>query len=247
MEDKGINMEITKVYLAIILIGFLTILWYKSRELTRDKVLENKIEYLKENLGYPKSNFTLSLELKKLLLDRNFDPMSIRKLVSCIMSHFNISMFGVDVIIDYDNEKLYINNEDKRYDEFIRNEIRLNIKSYYTLYHVIALISYKCTDYYINYKGISISKDVSKEILLEIAAVYLGFGEFISKAHAPVERVLENRRKDNTTVIIKEVSIIGILNESEINYIVNRISELKLLSILKGEKLNKNLITKKNI
>lgn len=75
------SVEITKFYLAIILIGFLTILWHKSYELTKDNDLEEKIDYLKENFGYPKSNFILPAELKKLLLDRNFDPMSIRKLV----------------------------------------------------------------------------------------------------------------------------------------------------------------------
>lgn len=41
------SIEITKFYLAIILIGFLTILWHKSYELTKDNDLEEKIDYLK--------------------------------------------------------------------------------------------------------------------------------------------------------------------------------------------------------
>ncbi len=244
------SIEITKFYLAIILIGLLTILWHKSCELTKDNDLEEKIDYLKENFGYPKSNFILPAELKKLLLDRNFDPMSIRKLVSCIMEHLNISMFGVDVVIEYNDDNSHITgNSDKNYSKFIRdeNEIRLNIKSYYTLDHIIALTSYQCIYYYISCNGINIGNNPCRETLLEITAIYLGFGNFISRAHTPIERIVEERAEDKMRVITKEVSIIGHLNDIEINYVINRISELKLLSIVKDKNINRSLISKKNI
>ncbi|WP_346888221.1 hypothetical protein [Clostridium sp. UBA1056] len=244
------SIEVTKFYLAIILIGFLTILWHKSYHLTKDNDLEEKIDYLKENFGYPKSNFILPVELKKLLLDRNFDPMSIRKLVSCIMEHLNISMFGVDVIIEYNDDNLHItDNSDKNYSKFIRdeNEIRLNIKSYYALEHIVTLTSYQCIYYYISCSDINISNNPCRETLLEIAAIYLGFGNFTSRAHTPIERIVEERAEGNMRVITKEVSIIGHLNAIEINYVINRVSELKLLSIVKDRNMNRSLISKKNI
>ena len=243
------SIEITKFYLAIILIGFLTILWHKSYQLTKDNDLEEKIDYLKENFGYPKSNFILLVELKKLLLDRNFDPMSIRKLVGCIMEHLNISMFGVDVIIEYNDDLHITDNSDKNYSKFIRdeNEIRLNIKSYYTLDHIVALTSYQCIYYYISCNDINISNNPCRETLLEIAAIYLGFGNFTSRAHTPIERIVEERSEDNMRAITKEVSIIGHLNDIEINYVIDRVSELKLLSIVKDRNINRSLISKKNI
>jgi hypothetical protein len=250
MEDKAMNMEITKIYLAIVLIGILTLLWHKSYELTKDDELEEKINYIRKIIGYPKANFNLPIELKRLLLKRNFDPMSLRKLVRCIMEHLDLSMTGINVIIEYTDNNLYdsCNNQknykDSKVDE---NEILIVIKSYYSIEHIVALISYQCIYYYMNYKEIDIDNKFNGELILDVAAIYLGFGDFISKSHTPCEQVVEERKEIDKRIITKEVSIIGYLNDKQIDYVINRVSELKLLSIVKNKNLNKGSISKNNI
>ena len=62
--------------------------------------------------------------------------------------------------------------------------IRLEMKPYYTLDAVIAVLAHEAIHLHLYYTGIQLRDTWENEILTDTAAVYCGFGEYIYKGYA---------------------------------------------------------------
>lgn len=62
--------------------------------------------------------------------------------------------------------------------------IRLDLKAYYTLDAVIAVLAHEAIHLHLYYEGIRLKDTWENEVLTDTAAVYCGFGEYIYRGYA---------------------------------------------------------------
>lgn len=238
------NITLTKICVAFFLIATLSILWYVSNENTKDDNIDSKIHYLHKNMGYPYANFILSPDLKSFILSRNFDPVSLRFLVISIMKYLKFDINPMNIIIHYNEESNLFNFENhKRFIHHSDNSYELHIvmTPYYSIDHLISVISHDCISYYLFCKNIQLQSELDNNILIDIATIYLGFGDFIIKSYNSLDRILNNNWIHNKLIMEDKVSIIPSLTLTQINYILIRVSELKLKNIIMGNKQSPSL------
>ena len=68
--------------------------------------------------------------------------------------------------------------------DLARTTIRLEVKSYYTLDVVAAVLAHEAIHLHLYYEGIYLRDTWENEILTDTAAVYCGFGEYIYRGYA---------------------------------------------------------------
>ena len=109
------------------------------------------------------------------------DEACLKKLLCSICTHLGIDGSFIKLIVQ---DSMAIDKAGEISTDLAFTTIRLEMKPYYTLDAVIAVLAHEAIHLHLYYTGIQLRDTWENEILAETAAVYCGFGEYIYKGYA---------------------------------------------------------------
>jgi hypothetical protein len=110
---------------------------------------------------------------------------------------------------------------------FSHNKIHITLKPEYSLYEIVAIVCHECTHHFLFSRNIRIEPEDENEKLTDIAAVYLGFGKYLSYGYKPTERIVGEKIEGGVRTIQKEISHLGYIDLAQIKYLQKRTDKLR--------------------
>lgn len=149
----------------------------------RDKLSEC-LTVLRKHKQEPGDVYTIPDNLRQALSHNLYDAYNLKLLLCSIAAHMGI-----------DGEYIRLNMQDDSAASYAGNistngawtTINLQMRPYYDLNVVTAVLSHEVMHLYLYYKGIQIRDSLSNEVLTDTAAVYFGFGEYLYKGYQVIE------------------------------------------------------------
>lgn len=147
-----------------------------SRELLQECValLEKKE---KKDFG----EYVIPEEIVRGLTANVKDEEYLKKLLCSICAHLGINGDFIKLVTE---EVPVPERAGQINTDLARTTIRLEVKSYYTLDVVAAVLAHEAIHLHLYYEGIYLRDTWENEILTDTAAVYCGFGEYIYRGYA---------------------------------------------------------------
>jgi len=199
-------------------------------------IVRKKIEYLQSCLGMPLKAFVASDEELLWISGDRFNSVAIYNLVSHIMIHLKAAFVRFTINLQFIDET----NRPGEYSNKGGPVINLRLSRDYTTEQIIAIVCHECTHHYLFSKGIRLEDEHENEILTDVAAIYLGFGNYIAEGYKPTQKIVSYT--SNGHVI--RTSKIGYLSERQITIAINEVNRLvtgdKAFSSRLNEKIQKN-------
>ncbi len=140
-------------------------------------------------------------------LKRNFsDEDALKRLLCSLCAHMGIQGDFIKLIVQ---DSLAPDRAGQISTDLAFTTIRLELKPYYNLDAVIAVLAHEATHLHLYYKGISFKDTWENEVLTDTAAVYCGFGEYMYRGYAVMQGkdVLSYRK-------------VGYINQEDVKYIM---------------------------
>lgn len=178
--------------------------------------IENIIQDLNQRLDQyfvPAEPYNIPKQDKKLLRKHKFSLGMIQLLIDNMLEFLNLNI-DVKLTIEntYKNVRQFtsttqlisemnnnIANAQGIYwrDTQDAHHIHLREDSSFNIFNIIAILAHECTHYYLNQNNINIPKNYNDEIFTDIAAIYLGFGEYLLKGYKPIvfKNIIEEKTK----------------------------------------------------
>lgn len=230
------EVSIFRVYLTMFILITLHYLWKRSKKELENKKLDEMLSYLKLLINKPYKNYNIPYEIEKNFLQNNFKEAFIEKLAESILDHLNIEKNQLKLFVEYDKKFSYSNK--KYIGSYIETgqdsgEIYINIKTYYTINHIVAILSHEAIHHVLRYNKFC-GDNIKNEEFIDVASIYFGFGSYLMDAYKPVERVVEENWINYKRIIKKEVNMLGYLELGELNYLIDKINEEKIKGIFRS-------------
>ncbi len=164
----------------------------KKRILKNDEI-GKQIEFIVENLnkyGYQTDTrkYELDPNLERELRFSKLDDKPTHKLLDSILDFMGLDKEDIELIINRTSSRkrgIYagLYNENK-------HTIKLEINTYTTVDNLVSVIAHECTHHFLLSKGIKIEPRRANEILTDLTAVYLGFGEYFYRGYRAQRRLV---------------------------------------------------------
>jgi len=191
----------------------------KRLKRSEKETLDKKIKQVIEKLGERNNRFEINPRTKKQLKTDYFDVDVIKTLIDEINEFLEVP-FKVVVEREFTED-----NKNKNSGQFSVNgylvKIKLIMNWNSTLEQVIAIACHECTHLFLYSKKIEFKNTLENEIFTDIAAIYLGFNEYIKKGY----EVTETRNSFCPEMI--ETSKIGYISSIEIDYIIKTLKRYR--------------------
>ena len=193
---------------------------------------EQKLEFLQKRLAHPPiENFELEPEFQQYLINQCFKKETISLLILKIMQHLKLPFEIIDVVLTVEKvaSRAPARSVAGQYVQsgLSHKKIHITLKQEYSLYEIVAIVCHECTHHFLFSKDIQIEPDDENEKLTDIAAVYLGFGKYLSYGYKPMERVVGERAEGGIHTIQKEILHLGYIDPEQIQYLQKRTDKLR--------------------
>jgi len=166
-------------------------------------------------------SFRLTDKMVQDAIADRFDAYSIYRIVIASLRYLGIPDDNFIVRLEVDNDSSFITNDGlagQYINNQLHNEINIILKQSFTFIEIIAIICHECTHHYLRIRRLGCDDEEKNEALTDIAAIYLGFGHYISKGY-------KSRYKKTADGYIK--SKLGYINSKEIERIKQKINSLR--------------------
>ena len=100
----------------------------------------------------------------------------------------------------------------------IKKEINLYLNYYSTLDNIISILAHEISHYLLNIRNLELEDTNKNEILTDVCAVYLGFGKYMLEGY---------KRTEYSSKEKSIISKIGYIDTDDIQYIMNKIENIK--------------------
>jgi len=222
-----------------------------SRSLSSKKI-QNNIEFLKNQLPSKPVIFNdvyrLPANLRDFVISSHYSQESIQEIANHMNFFLGIAN-PIKVIINFEGfnfmmgTEVHFNTADRvgLYKVYSgnRREIHLTKKFKFDLKHILAILAHESTHNYLDYYRIKKNSVYENEILTDIAAVYIGFGNLLLKGYQPIEYTVLTGKEFTQIGYIKPKDIMKAMNYSAITRNLPEIGYS--LSIFQKSRINKTL------
>ena len=99
----------------------------------------------------------------------------------------------------------------------VKKKIILVINSHYTQETIVSILAHEISHYFLAIRGIKLEDTKENEILTDICAIYLGFGNFMLHGYAEQTIYYDN---------YASTSKLGYINTNDIYYIMNKLEKI---------------------
>lgn len=164
-----------------------------KKRLLKNNEVEDYIDLIIEKLdkyGYYENGkqYVINPNLERELRFSKLDDKPTRKLANSIMDYMGLDKEEIEFIIFHTSSRrrgvyagLY--NEKK-------HTIKIEINTYTTVDNLISVIAHECTHHFLLSKEIKIEPRRANEILTDLTAIYLGFGEYFYRGYKAQRRLV---------------------------------------------------------
>ena len=189
-----------------------------------DVKLDKKIAYIQEKTRekriYLAGVYTVPEDIRKELQRDKFSPDALQSLADSIVLHtgvFNLVEVKIEDAAPGDVAGLYTT-----YGRMVR-EVHLYRNHKYSVQQIIAILIHECTHNFLYYHNLELPSEEENEILTDITAVYLGFGQLLLEGYKPVKEIAEKRYVDYAYGIRVHKWRIGYLKMPDLVYVIKAI------------------------
>lgn len=190
-----------------------------------DVILDEKIAYIKEQIRkkriYLAGVYKVPDDIQKELALDKFSESALQRLVDSIVAHtgvFNLVKVVIDDTVPENIAGLYT-----AFGRMVR-EIHLYRNNKYSVEQIMAILVHECTHNFLSYYNLELSSEEENEILTDVTAVYLGFGEILVKGYKPIKEVSENKHANKEQRIKVHKWRIGYLKLPDLVYLIRTIN-----------------------
>ena len=164
----------------------------KKRRWIKNSIIEKYVNYVNtslKNINYNiKGNYKLDTYLAQRLKYSKFDDKILQELLQDILRHMEIDYSEIIFDIRRTSSKTRTSVAGSYND--IEKRITLEVTTYSTLDSIISTLAHECTHHLLLGNGIKLEKREHNEILTDITAVYLGFGDYFYRAYKDEKRII---------------------------------------------------------
>lgn len=204
--------------------------------LFKDTYLDQKIDLLQRRLKSPPfDTFVMPYTFQRHLVKHCLEKAPIGSLVTKLMQHLDLPQKNIDIVVtvDYLSSKFSSSGAAGQYISAHRgrNEIRLHLLHDYSYHTIVAIACHEVTHHYLTQKGIRIQPDSENEKLTDVAAVYLGFGNYIYDGYTPDKMVYDRKVKVYPFMIgysqKTQTSKLGYLDIHQVSYVIKKTDRMR--------------------
>lgn len=191
-----------------------------------DIQLDEKIAYIQEQIRqkriiYWARVYKVPDDIWKELEQDRFSLEALQRLVDSIVSHtgvFNVVKVVINDAVPENIAGLYTT-----YGRMER-EIHLYRNNKYSIQQIIAILVHECTHNFLYYYNLEVPAEEENEILTDVTAVYLGFGQLLLEGYKPVKEINKSRYKYNEHGFDVNKWRIGYLKLPDLVYLIRKIN-----------------------
>ena len=164
----------------------------KKRRLYKNKILKKYVDYTKsklEKINYkPKKIYKLDSYLEQRIKYSKFDDKILNELLKNIFEYLNLdfSKISFDIRRTSSKSRTAIAGS---YNEDIK-KIILEVTTYSSLDKIISTLAHESTHHLLLSNGIELKKRNENEVLTDVTAIYLGFGDYFFNAYKEESRII---------------------------------------------------------
>jgi hypothetical protein len=170
-------------------------LWDRKTQgtITHECELDDKLRYLYEHLSRPLGDYTVSTEIANKLIASKYDENSISLLIKEMIEHLQLPYQIISVIVRMDNKASSelkgetISAAGKYIHTQVFHVIEVNLRKHYDFNRVVAIVCHEITHHYLFSKKVFLKETSENELLTDIGAIYLGFGNYLLRGYQPYE------------------------------------------------------------
>lgn len=169
------------------------------------ELLERCVRLLKKQEKREYEPYTAPEDILAQLRGNLADADALKRLLCSICAHMGISGDFIKLIVQ---DMPVEDRAGEISTDLAFTTIRLDLKPYYTLDTVLAVLAHEATHLHLYYTGIRLKDAWENEVLTDTAAVYCGFGEYIYKGYA----VMQGRN-------VLSYQKVGYIKQEDVKYI----------------------------
>lgn len=191
----------------------------KSNELR--KYVERSVESLRK-INHP---FGIKYKLDQSLMQRlkysRFDDKTVLELYQSICKHMNIdkSEIGFKIRRTSSKSKTQIAGS-YGYNNHV---ITIEISTYTSIEHLIATIAHECTHHILHSNNMEIKEIKKNEILTDVSAIILGFGEYFYEAYKDKSRIIY----DGEFLELVDREKLGYIGYKDVKYVLKYYKKIR--------------------
>ena len=148
------------------------------------ELLQKCVALLKKQEKRIYAPYLAPAEIISVLKENLQDEVYLKKLLCSICEHLGIDGSFIKLIVQ---DTMAMDRAGEISTDLAYTTIRLELKSYYNLDAVIAVLAHEAIHLHLYYEGIRLRDTWENEILTDTAAVYCGFGEYIYRGYAVMQ------------------------------------------------------------
>ena len=164
-----------------------------KKRLLKNEVINKYVDIIVKELnkiGYKKKKekFKIDQDLERELRFSKLDDKPVTKLFNLIMDFMGLSPKDIDFTIYRASSRrrgiiagLY--NENK-------HTIKIEINTYTTVDNLVSIIAHECSHHFLLSNGIKIEPRDANEVLTDLTAVFLGFGDYFYRGYKTQRRLV---------------------------------------------------------
>ena len=123
-------------------------------------------------------------------------------------------------------------------------EIHLFKKHNYTIRHLLAILAHELTHHFLATHYISLSPEEKNEQLTDVAAIFIGFGQFLFEGYKPIKWISDLKMEVGGESYKVNRYKIGYISVSDVAYVMKRV---KIINELETQKRRKAELLKKQV
>jgi hypothetical protein len=191
---------------------------------TSDPILDEMIVYLLQKMGekrvLPQGIYQVPESIQAALKKDRFCLPVLQKLADSIVSHTGAHN-AVEVII---KDSFKGNDISGAYEVHGKAnwQVHLFRDNTYSVAQVIAVLIHECVHNFLYYYDLEVYPEIKNEVLTDVAAVFLGFGELLCQGYKPIKEITKSYLEDGELKFRVLRWKVGYLNLNEIIYLQNK-------------------------
>lgn len=170
-------------------------------------------------------SFKITAKAREEIINDQYKVGSVYRIISSAMQYLKVPFEWFDVTLTADQSTEH-NGGKFTAGQYAaksgKSNIHITLKKEYTFENVMAIICHECTHHYLRIKGIRYEDTDKNELLTDVAAIYIGFGYYISTGYKGIEKTI---RKGSDTYT--QTTKIGYISQYQISHILGRIKKLR--------------------
>ncbi|MGI6587849.1 MAG: hypothetical protein ACOX2N_03500 [Peptococcia bacterium] len=216
------------------MIRYVDFLWKKSDALRddpvfpkeKDIILDEKIEYILQQFCkkriFSAGVYRVPEEIMQELKRDKYSPDTLQKLADSIVAHTGVYN-SVEVIVR-DTKLGDISGLYEVYGE-ANWQIHLYKDNSYSILQIIAILIHECVHNFLFYYDLELYPEEENEILTDVTAVFLGFGQLLMEGYKPIKEISDSHFQYHGIEFEVSRWRVGYLNLNDLAYVIKKYEE----------------------